>query len=314
MDQPPPSQLRSTLQGLVIVLASAIISNVCATALVIAWTGPSSFPPAGNVAAPINVSSTNQVKNANLAVNGLSVFGNSLLNPGAYLNWGTTAGSGGYGMRDAGGILEFKTATGTWQSIQAIITSVTASSSNSWSSGPGGSIYYSAGNVGVGTSSAPPAILSVAGAMRLSPRTSAPITCNASYIGTIAVSDSTSHLCVCNGTAWVFDYSGAACTWSTAPDTTPPTVTITNPTSGTYVRDTVSVTATASDNVGVVGVQIKLDGVNLNAEDTTAPYSTAWDASAAQSDSISTHTFTAIARDAAGNQSTSAPVTVYAEY
>ena len=36
---------------------------------------------------------------------------------------------------------------------------------------------------------------------------------------------------------------------------------------------TVTVTATASDNVGVVGVQFRLDGADLGAEDTAAPYS-----------------------------------------
>ena len=34
--------------------------------------------------------------------------------------------------------------------------------------------------------------------------------------------------------------------------------------------------ATASDNVGVAGVQFKLDGANLGAEDTTAPYACRW--------------------------------------
>ena len=35
--------------------------------------------------------------------------------------------------------------------------------------------------------------------------------------------------------------------------------------------------ATASDNVGVVGVQFKLDGVNLGTEDTSTPYEVTWD-------------------------------------
>ena len=41
-------------------------------------------------------------------------------------------------------------------------------------------------------------------------------------------------------------------------------------------RGTIAVTANASDNVGVVGVQFRLDGANLGAEDTTAPYSVPW--------------------------------------
>jgi hypothetical protein len=44
-----------------------------------AWTGPASAPPNGNVSAPINVGSTDQVKNAGLSVNALAVFGNSAM-------------------------------------------------------------------------------------------------------------------------------------------------------------------------------------------------------------------------------------------
>src|SRR6267378_2098735 len=90
-------------------------------------------------------------------------------------------------------------------------------------------------------------------------------------------------------------------------DTTPPTVSITSPASGASVSGTISVTASASDNVGVVGVQFLLDGVNAGAEDTTSPYSVSWNTTTA---SNASHTLTAVARDAAGNRTTSAPVTV----
>jgi hypothetical protein len=91
-------------------------------------------------------------------------------------------------------------------------------------------------------------------------------------------------------------------------DTTPPTVSITFPASGATVSGTTSVTASASDNVGVVGVQFRLDGFNLGAEDTAAPYSVSWNTASASNGS---HTLTAVARDAAGNVSpVSAPVTV----
>src|SRR6266540_3668487 len=92
-----------------------------------------------------------------------------------------------------------------------------------------------------------------------------------------------------------------------APDTTPPTVAITSPASGAAVRGTITVSANASDNAGVVGVQFQLDGANLGAEVTTSPYSISWDTTTAAEGS---HTLTAIARDAAGNAPTSAPVTV----
>jgi hypothetical protein len=59
--------------------------------------------------------------------------------------------------------------------------------------------------------------------------------------------------------------------------------------------------------VGVAGVQFKLDGVNLGAEDTAAPYAVSWNTALA---SNGLHTLTAVARDAAGNTATSAAVTV----
>jgi len=90
-------------------------------------------------------------------------------------------------------------------------------------------------------------------------------------------------------------------------DTTPPTVSITAPADGATVAGTVTVSASATDNVGVVGVQFKLDGVNLGAEITKAPYTLAWITSTA---SKGTHTLTAVARDAAGNTATSSSVTV----
>jgi len=90
-------------------------------------------------------------------------------------------------------------------------------------------------------------------------------------------------------------------------DTTAPTVSITAPTAGSTVGGATTVSASASDNVGVVGVQFKLDGANLGAEDTTAPYSVSWDSTAA---SEGWHTLTAIARDAGRFQYSSGPVQV----
>lgn len=90
-------------------------------------------------------------------------------------------------------------------------------------------------------------------------------------------------------------------------DTTPPTVQTTGPANGATVGSTVSVTASASDNVGVGGVQFFLDGALLGAEDTSAPYSVSWNTTSASDGS---HVLSSRARDAAGNQTTSAPVTV----
>ncbi|MEQ1871739.1 MAG: Ig-like domain-containing protein, partial [Vicinamibacterales bacterium] len=84
------------------------------------------------------------------------------------------------------------------------------------------------------------------------------------------------------------------------PDLTNPTVTFTTPTGGS-VAGTLTVQATATDNVGVVSVQFLLDGQPLGALDTTAPYSTSWNTTTATDGS---HVLTAQARDAANNVGT----------
>src|SRR3989442_10720647 len=90
-------------------------------------------------------------------------------------------------------------------------------------------------------------------------------------------------------------------------DLTPPMVRITAPAVGATVGGTVTVSANATDNVGVVGVQFKLDGVNLGAEITTPPYALAW-RTAAMVDGP--YVLKAVARDAAGNISVSAGTAV----
>ena len=90
-------------------------------------------------------------------------------------------------------------------------------------------------------------------------------------------------------------------------DTAPPSVTVTSPASGAALAGTTTITATATDNVGVVGVQFKVDGANVGAEDTTAPYSVPWNTASA---AAGAHAVTAVARDAAGNVMTSAGIAV----
>src|SRR5207247_1743894 len=91
-------------------------------------------------------------------------------------------------------------------------------------------------------------------------------------------------------------------------DTTPPTGSITAPAGGATVSGTsVPVTANASDNVGVAGVQFRLDGIDLGAEDGSAPYSIAWDTTVAAN---GVHSLTALARDAAGNPAVSGELTL----
>ena len=92
-----------------------------------------------------------------------------------------------------------------------------------------------------------------------------------------------------------------------APDTTPPAVSISAPAAGATVTGTTNVSATASDNVAVAGVQFFLDGAALGAEDTSAPFGVSWNTTGTAN---GTHSLTARARDAAGNAATSSAVAV----
>lgn len=87
-------------------------------------------------------------------------------------------------------------------------------------------------------------------------------------------------------------------------DTTAPTVSITAPLQGANVSATVNVTAMASDNIGIVGVTLLVDGVVYGAEDLTAPYSIPLNTVGLTNGA---HVLTARARDAAGNMTTSSP-------
>ncbi len=98
-----------------------------------------------------------------------------------------------------------------------------------------------------------------------------------------------------------------ATTLAPVSDITPPTVSISLPINGTTLGGTVTVSANASDNVSVVGVQFLLDGANLGAEDATAPYSVSWNTTSASSGA---HTLIAVARDAANNTATSSSISV----
>jgi glucose/arabinose dehydrogenase len=83
-------------------------------------------------------------------------------------------------------------------------------------------------------------------------------------------------------------------------DGTPPTVQLTAPTEGSAISGAVNLAATASDNVGVVGVLFQVDGVSLP-EDLTAPYQATAPATSLYATGV--HVVRARARDAAGNLS-----------
>lgn len=94
---------------------------------------------------------------------------------------------------------------------------------------------------------------------------------------------------------------------TTTLDTTPPSVSLSAPIVNATVSNTATLIAAATDNVGVVGVQFMLDGVNLGSEDTSSPFSMSWDTTGAVNGA---HTLSARARDAAGNQTTSSSISV----
>jgi len=91
-------------------------------------------------------------------------------------------------------------------------------------------------------------------------------------------------------------------------DTTPPVVTITAPANNATVSATITVAATATDPDSAVSfVQFVVDGTNMGAPLTTAPYSLSWDTTTLAN---GTHTLTAAAQDPSGNKGTSAGVTI----
>jgi hypothetical protein len=89
-------------------------------------------------------------------------------------------------------------------------------------------------------------------------------------------------------------------------DTTAPTVSISAPTAGATVSGTTTISATASDNVGVTSVGFYVDST-LKSTDTASPYSYSW---VTTSYTNGAHSIYAIAYDAAGNSKTSTSVSV----
>jgi chitinase len=89
------------------------------------------------------------------------------------------------------------------------------------------------------------------------------------------------------------------------PDTTPPTVSLTSPSSGAQVNGTVTLSATASDNSGTVSVQFYIDATPYRNPLRAAPFSTSLNTWKLTNGS---HTVTAIARDRAGNADSSSAV------
>jgi hypothetical protein len=89
-------------------------------------------------------------------------------------------------------------------------------------------------------------------------------------------------------------------------DATPPAVRLTSPDGG-LVSGAVTLAASATDNVGVAGVRFFDGPTPIAAEVTAPPFQMAWDTTLA---SNGIHNLTAVARDVAGNVTTSAIVGV----
>jgi hypothetical protein len=100
---------------------------------------------------------------------------------------------------------------------------------------------------------------------------------------------------------------GAYAYGSSSSDNMAPTVSITSPANGATVSNNITVSANASDNVGVASVQFTWDGANLGSALTSAPYSISVNTTTGTN---GPHTLSAVARDAAGNQTTSSAVIV----
>jgi peptidoglycan hydrolase-like protein with peptidoglycan-binding domain len=109
--------------------------------------------------------------------------------------------------------------------------------------------------------------------------------------------------------AWdvgAYQYSSSGGGGGGGGDTTPPTTSITSPANNGTVSGTITVQASASDNVGVTQVQLFVDG-SLQSTDNASPYTFSLNTNSLTNGS---HTLVTKAYDAAGNVGTSATITV----
>lgn len=90
-------------------------------------------------------------------------------------------------------------------------------------------------------------------------------------------------------------------------DTEAPSVSLVSPGNGSVVSGQVKLSAQASDNVSVRGVQFVVDAVNVGSEITSPPYETTWSTNGTAD---GWHLLAAVARDAAGNIGSSSTASV----
>jgi Big-like domain-containing protein len=108
-------------------------------------------------------------------------------------------------------------------------------------------------------------------------------------------------------TSFVLDDFALNVTTPSTTDTTPPTTSITAPANGATVSGTVTVNASASDNVGVTQMQILIDGTIVASNTNATALSFNWSTGTVANGS---HTIVSKASDAAGNVGTSSTITV----
>ena len=147
------------------------------------------------------------------------------------------------------------------------------------------------------------------------------LTPNAIYVATVdsatttSLTGSTCSSGICTSSALgklTLTYTGgySTHTFAVTPDTTLPTVSLDSPVTDATITGSITLSATASDNVAVSSVQFKLDGVTDIGSAVTSPssgstYTTTWDPTGVSSMS---HTLFAVAKDSSGNYATSTVV------
>jgi hypothetical protein len=115
----------------------------------------------------------------------------------------------------------------------------------------------------------------------------------------------------CTPTNTQDDTAGTNCAPLANTATAPPTVSVTAPTSGATVSGTATLSATATDSVGIASVQFEVDGNALGSPvlvpASGSTYSTTWDTTSAGNGS---HTISAIATDTSGYTTTTGSTSV----
>ncbi len=101
-------------------LLALFLATLFSVSVLFAWTAPTQSAPAGNTVPPINIGNLDQVKNGALSLDALAVFGSALVSGSggvSYINFGSSAGSDGYGFRNNNGTMQFKNQNGEWKNI-----------------------------------------------------------------------------------------------------------------------------------------------------------------------------------------------------